>query len=81
MTDPDYGRDGVSPLAAQVARERGELSYSIELWDEGRQSVERVLARAVSASLGHAIFTAAQNEHPGRYITLRHGSNVLAKNA
>jgi hypothetical protein len=41
--------------------------------------VERVLARAVNASLARAIFTAAQSEHPGRRIALRHGNRVLAE--
>jgi hypothetical protein len=59
-----------------------ELPYSIELWDMvNRESVERVLARAFSVQLAHAIFKAALNEHPGRRITLRHGSRTIADSA
>jgi hypothetical protein len=57
------------------------LPYRVELWDADRHAVERVLARAVSVTLARAIFTAAQNEHPGRAVTLRHGNRVLAQNA
>lgn len=56
-----------------------ELPYSIELWRaEDAAAVERVLARASSAQLAHAIFNAARNEHPGRRITLQQGSRIIA---
>jgi hypothetical protein len=59
-----------------------ELPYSIELWHaEDPNAVERVLARASSAQLAHAIFTAARNEHPERRITLQKGSRVVADSA
>jgi hypothetical protein len=81
MMDSDQPRHGVSPLTGPAPAQDGELLYRIELWDAARQSVERVLARAVNASLAHAIFMAAQSEHPGRRITLRHGNRLLAENA
>jgi len=40
--------------------------------------IERVLARAANALLARAIFKAAQGEHPGRRITLRRGSHIVA---
>ena len=56
-----------------------ELPYSIELWQaEGGAAIERVLARASSAQLAHAIFNAARSEHPGRRITLQQGSRIIA---
>jgi hypothetical protein len=56
-----------------------ELPYRIELWHpERRESVERVLARALSAQLARAIFRAAQGEHPQRRITLRKGNRIIA---
>jgi hypothetical protein len=58
-----------------------ELPYRIELWKdaEGKGSgVERVLARAASVQLAHAIFKAAQSEHPNRRITLRDGDRIVA---
>ena len=55
-----------------------DLPYAVELWGLQRTQVERVLGRAGSATLAHAIFAAAQNEHLGRKITLRHGDEVIA---
>ena len=55
-----------------------DLPYAVELWTLDRGTVERVLARAGSASLAQAIFAAAQTEHVGRRITLRHGDEVVA---
>jgi len=56
-----------------------ELPYRIELWQaDGSDSIERVLARALSAQLARAIFNAAKREHPERRVTLRRGSRFLA---
>jgi hypothetical protein len=64
------------------SRSDEDLPYWIELWHaDGRQTVERVLARATSAGLAQAIFKAAQKEHPGRRITLRKGDQFTADSA
>ena len=76
----NQGRDGILPLGGVAAREE-KLPYQVELWDAERHRVERVLGRAANASLGRAIFTAAQTEHPGRYITLRRGSKLVTGTA
>ena len=56
-----------------------ELPYRVELWHrDKRDSVERVLARALNAQLARAIFKAAQDEYPERRITIRKGSRVFA---
>jgi hypothetical protein len=56
-----------------------ELPYRVELWHDGvGETVERVLARALSAQLARAIFKAATGEHPSRRITLRKGNRVIA---
>ena len=55
-----------------------ELPYRIELWLEDREEVERLLARALSAPLAHAIFRAAQLEHPQRRVTIRTGDRIIA---
>lgn len=56
-----------------------DLPYHIELWRDGNGSgVERVLARAASVQLAHAIFKAVQTEHPKRRITLRAGERIVA---
>jgi len=54
-----------------------ELPYRIVL--RGSEAgTERVLARALSAELAHAIFKAAQSEYPQRRITLSRGDTTLA---
>ena len=78
MIDPQKHKTSVLPMAA--ARGAGEvLPYRIELWDLPRLKVEKLLARASSAQLARAIFTAAQSEHLGRYIVLRRGKDVIAE--
>jgi hypothetical protein len=55
------------------------LVYAVELWAEGGDALEQVLARASSLTLARAIFAAAKQEHPGRRIILRHGDRELDK--
>jgi len=56
-----------------------DLPYRIELWGDGDgRGIERVVARAASVQLAHAIFRAVRNEHPGRRITLREGEKIVA---
>lgn len=64
-----------APLAPDAAE---DLPYVVELWNLERSKVERLLARANSATLARAIFAAAQTEHLGRKITLRHAGEVIA---
>lgn len=40
-----------------------------------------MLARASSATLAQAIFSAAKSEHPERRITLQKGSHIIADSA
>jgi hypothetical protein len=56
-----------------------DLPYRIELWGDGVGSgIERILARAASVQLAHAIFKAVQGEHPKRRIILREGERIVA---
>ena len=55
-----------------------DLPFAVELWDLAHVHVERVLGRASSAALAQAIYAAAQTEHLGRRITLRHGDRTIA---
>jgi hypothetical protein len=64
-----------------VATQTDALPYSIELWDEGGEALERVLARAIDAQLARAIFHAARKEHPDGRILLRRGSRTIADSA
>lgn len=61
-----------------ASRPAEELPYRIELWFDGSDGVERILARAVNAQLARAIFNAARGEHPERRITLRKGNRIVA---
>jgi hypothetical protein len=72
------GQAKVSALAGPSAKYT-KLPYRIELWDSHKKTVERVLARAVSAPLARAIYSAALDEHPERRITLCRGSRVIAQ--
>jgi hypothetical protein len=64
-----------------VATQTDTLPYSIELWDQGAEARERVLARAIDAQLARAIFHAARKEHPDARILLRRGARTVADSA
>lgn len=67
---------------AESSRPVETLPYCIELWrTEDHETIERVLARAVTVQLARAIFQAAKEEHPQRRITLRRGSRILSDSA
>jgi hypothetical protein len=72
------GRDTTLPRGHVPAQDES-LPYQVELWDAERRRVERLLGRAANESLARAIFMAAQTEHPGRHIMLRHGSRLVAE--
>lgn len=56
-----------------------DLPYRVVLWLDGDGGgVERVVARAASVQLAHAIFRAVREEHPKRRITLREGARIVA---
>jgi hypothetical protein len=54
-----------------------ELRYEIALVSNGDEVKERVLARAASGQLAHAIFHAAKSEHPDARIILRRDARLL----
>lgn len=57
--------------------QRDDFPFSIELWNPGKDKIDRVLALAATLSLARAMFKAARNEYPDRYITLRNGEKVI----
>lgn len=74
--------DDIAPEEASSKRapaEPEELPYRVELWDEGKISVEQVLAVTASGAIGYAAYYAATRELPHRYITLRFKSSILAR--
>jgi hypothetical protein len=55
-----------------------DLPYIVEIWDEAPgENVERVLAKATTLKLARAILMSAQQEYPGRRITLRMGDRMI----
>lgn len=55
-----------------------ELPFKVELWHPERNEVERILARTTTASLALAIFKSAKDEHPGKRLTVRKRSELIA---
>ena len=77
----------IAPNQTRAKRERAahgrpsktpDLPFRIELWDEDKRGVERVVARAHSANLAQAIFKAACEQFPDRHLTLWRGRERLA---
>jgi hypothetical protein len=58
---------------------RDDLPFRIELWNEDRTAVERILATTVNSSIGYAAYHADTREYPDRYVTLRHRNRILAR--
>jgi len=79
MTEREQQKSKVAPIGAP-GDQAEKLPYRIELWSSA-EAIERVLARAINASLARAIFKAACSEHPERRITLYRGSRIIADSA
>jgi hypothetical protein len=52
----------------------------VELWGDDNKTIERVVARAHSATLAQAIFKAACEQYPGRRLSLWRGGERLTDN-
>jgi hypothetical protein len=79
---PDDPSDEDPTTSSPYGRFQGEgddLPYRVEVWDEGAEFVEQVVAVSVSAAIGYAAYYAATREFPGRNITLRHKSRVISR--
>ena len=59
--------------------EQDELPYKVEIWDDGKASVEQILAVTASPSIGYAAYYAATREFPSRFITLRHKNSIISR--
>jgi hypothetical protein len=55
-----------------------DLPFSIELWDEADKHVEELIALTGDYSVARAAYQEALKRRPGRIITLRQKSRVLA---
>jgi hypothetical protein len=75
-SDPGDGIPRSIPVGRSTAPHE-ELPYRVELWDEGKRSVEQVLAITAHGSIGYAAYYAATREYPDRYVTLRHKNSII----
>jgi hypothetical protein len=72
--------DAATPLPlAGFPLESDELPYKVEVWDEGGEFVEQVVAVSASPAIGYAAFYAATREFVGRPITLRHKTRIISR--
>jgi hypothetical protein len=61
-----------------MGAEAQELPYRIELWDDHDTRVEEVIALVSDHAVARAAFAEAIKRRPGKIITLRQKSRVLA---
>jgi hypothetical protein len=52
--------------------------YSVELWDENDQHVEELIALTGDYGVARAAFEEAVKRRPGRIVTLRQKTRLLA---
>jgi hypothetical protein len=55
-----------------------EWPYRLEMWDEQDNRVEELIALVADHAVARAAFSEAVKRRPGRIITLRQKSRVLA---
>jgi len=77
--DPRGDSPGDRRVPSPPIVEHDDLPYRVELWNESKSDVEHIMAVTASASIGYAAYYAATREYPGRYITLRHKTQVLSR--
>lgn len=77
--EPENGQAGAQNPPPDNASRLEDLPFRVELWDERKTKVERVLAFTASGSIGYAAYHAATAEFPDRYIVLRHNGGLLSR--
>ena len=55
-----------------------DLPYSVELWDEADTRVEELIALTGDYNVARAAYQEAIKRRPGRIVTLRQKTRVLA---
>jgi hypothetical protein len=78
MIAPDVSKH-TAERANGDSNRTADLPFLVELWDEERNQVDRVLARTHGATLAEAVFRAACEQYPGRHLTLWRDSERLAE--
>jgi hypothetical protein len=68
----------VCSLAIMAAGHHFDLPYSVELWDEGDTRVEELIALTADYNVARAAYQEAMKRRPGRIVTLRQKTRVLA---
>jgi hypothetical protein len=76
--DADNGPSITTPFGRPTAG-REDLLYRVELWNDAKTGVERILAVTVSGSIGYAAYYAATREYPDRYVALRHKDSIVSR--
>ena len=71
--------DGAGVSRRQAPQPGEDLPYKVELWDQGKRTVEQVLAVTASSSIGYAAYYAATREFPERYVTLRNKNDIVSR--
>jgi len=55
-----------------------DLPYSVELWDQNDNQVEELIALPADYGIARAAYEEAVKRRPGRIVTLRQKTSVLA---
>jgi hypothetical protein len=55
-----------------------DLPFSVELWDKSDQRVEELIALTADYGVAKAAYQEAIRKRPGRIVTLRQKTRVLA---
>ena len=64
--------------AIMAAGHQFDLPYSVELWDEGDTRVEELIALTADYNVARAAYEEAMKRRPGRIVTLRQKTRVVA---
>jgi len=55
-----------------------DLPFSVQLWDENDQCVEELIALTADCGIARAAYEEALRKPPGRIVTLRQKTRILA---
>ena len=79
---PKYRQSDFVPrlftVAIMAAGHQFDLPYSVELWDEDDTRVEELIALTADYNVARAAYEEAMKRRPGRIVTLRQKTRVVA---
>ena len=74
-----FGLDGILFSTGQMATGRpDDLPYMVEQWDDADRYVEELIALTGDYRVARAAFAEAAKQRPGRIVTLRQRTRLLA---